>query len=75
MADPSPGPPLPPELTFEDALHRLETIVAGLEDEVPSLEAALQAYEQGVALARFCLDRLQAAELRVQELAFEDDET
>jgi exodeoxyribonuclease VII small subunit len=65
-------PPPPPELTFEDALHQLERIVTDLEGEVPSLESALEAYEQGVTLARFCQGRLQNAELRIQELALED---
>ena len=62
---------LPEDLTFEEALQRLEALVASLEEEAPGLEDALNAYEEGVRLARHCLQRLDTAELRVQELALE----
>ena len=62
---------LPENLTFEQALQRLEALVETLEDEAAGLDEALQAYEEGVLLARFCLERLDTAELRVQELALE----
>lgn len=68
---PTPTPNLPENLTFEAALHRLEGLVALLEHDAPDLETALSAYEEGVLLARHCLERLQTAELRVQELALE----
>ncbi|GIV59068.1 exodeoxyribonuclease VII small subunit [Rhodocaloribacter litoris] len=65
------APPPPEEMTFEQALRRLETIVEMLENDEADLDAALQAYEEGVRLARFCLQRLEAAELRIQELRLE----
>ncbi|MEF8816268.1 MAG: exodeoxyribonuclease VII small subunit [Salinibacter sp.] len=55
--------------TFEDTLERLEDIVETLEDDPPSLDEALDAYEEGVALANACLDRLEEAEQRVSELS------
>ena len=61
----------PSSLRFEEALQRLESLVALLEADEASLEEALQAYEEGVHLARHCLARLHTAELRVQELALE----
>ena len=64
-------PELPDDLTFEAALHRLEALVETLEHNDAGLEEALQAYEEGVVLARYCLQRLETAELRVQELALE----
>ncbi|MCH8961517.1 MAG: exodeoxyribonuclease VII small subunit [Bacteroidetes bacterium] len=70
MSNPPPVT-LPENLTFEQALQRLEALVETLEDETAGLEEALQAYEEGVLLARFCLERLDTAELRVQELALE----
>lgn len=66
-----PAPKLPEDLTFEQALKRLEALVETLEDDEAGLDEALQAYEEGVLLARFCLERLDTAELRVQELALE----
>ncbi len=64
-------PELPEDLTFEDALKRLEAIVAALENDVLPLDEALTKYEEGVHLARFCEARLNTAELRVQELSLE----
>ena len=62
----------PEGITFEEALRRLEALVESLEADETGLEEALQAYEEGVELARFCLQRLETAELRVQELALEE---
>lgn len=63
--------PAPEDMTFEEALTRLETIVESLEDEVPDLETALASYEEGTELARHCLERLEAAELRIEELSLD----
>ncbi|MFP4227767.1 MAG: exodeoxyribonuclease VII small subunit [Salinivenus sp.] len=57
--------------SFEETLDRLEQIVEDLEDDPPALEEALDAYEEGVALANECLDRLEDAEQRVSELTIE----
>lgn len=70
MSDSS-GIILPPDLTFEQAVQQLEHIVEVLETDTSNLEDALKAHAEGVALARFCLERLHQAELRVQELALE----
>lgn len=56
------------DLTFEAALAELETTVRRLEDGALSLDEALALYERGVALARLCGQRLDAAELRIQQL-------
>lgn len=59
--------------TFEDALNRLEEIVEQLEDDPPSLEEALDTYEEGVRLANDCLSQLEDAEQRVSELSIDGD--
>lgn len=64
-------PNAPDDRSFEDTLNRLEEIVEELEDDPPGLEKALDAYEDGVALANECLDRLEEAEQRVSELSIE----
>ena len=64
-------PDVPNDRSFEDTLNRLEQIVEELEDDPPGLEEALDAYEDGVALANECLDRLEEAEQRVSELSIE----
>lgn len=70
MPDPETAPADAPQ-TFEAALQRLEALVEQMEHDETDLETALAAYEEGVGLARYCLERLDAAELRVQELALE----
>ena len=57
------------ELTFEDALSELESIVERLERGQTSLDESLQLWERGEALHRVCLERLDAAQGRVEELA------
>jgi len=56
------------DLSFEDALSRLESIVETLETDPPALDESLDAYEEGVELAQSCLKRLNDAEQRVNEL-------
>jgi len=63
--------PVKPELKFEQAFKRLEEIVAQLESNELPLEDALDVYEEGIGLARYCMDRLNAAELRVRELTLD----
>lgn len=59
---------LPEDLTFEQAMERLEAIVKSLETNSCGLEEALKQHAEGVALSRFCMDRLNAAEMRIENL-------
>ncbi len=54
--------------TFEEALAELEDRVAALSRGDLSLDAALKAFEEGLALYRECAARLRDAELRVTQL-------
>src|SRR4051794_35563552 len=56
-------------LSFEEALARLEDVVARLEAGTLSLDESLREYEQGVALSRHCALYLREAEARVEMLA------
>ena len=56
-------------LTYEQAFAELETIVATLEGEEQPLEQALTLYERGQALAQYCADLLDKAELKVSQLS------
>ncbi len=58
---------------FEEALARLEQIVQTLEAGNLPLEDSLKAFEEGIALARFCAKQLEAAERRI-ELLTKDEE-
>ena len=53
------------DLSFEEALSELEGIVGELERGETSLEASIDRFERGMALARRCEDRLGEAEKKV----------
>ena len=57
-----------PELTFEKALAELEKLVAQMEGGSLSLEQALASHKRGLELARFCQERLEAAQRQVKVL-------
>ena len=69
------------ELSYEEALAELETIVSTLEGEQGQLEEAIKLFERGQALAARCGVLLEAAELKVKQVAgdvvlpFEEDES
>jgi exodeoxyribonuclease VII small subunit len=58
----------PSELSFEQALAELEKIVAKMESGELSLEQALAMHKRGLELARFCQQRLEAAQQQVKVL-------
>jgi exodeoxyribonuclease VII small subunit len=60
------------DLTFEEALAELEGIVSALEEEQGQLEDAIKLFERGQALASRCGVLLEAAELKVKQVAGEE---
>ena len=57
---------------FEEALEKLEGIVRRMEDGELSLEKALESFEEGVQLARYCQTKLDEAQKRVELLLKND---
>jgi len=57
------------QLSFEEALNQLETLVESMEQGELSLEQSLESYERGVALSRTCESALKAAEQKVEILS------
>ncbi len=57
------------ELSYEQALAELETIVASLEVNKLALEATMALFERGQALTKHCIKLLDTAELRVKKLS------
>lgn len=53
---------------FETAMAELDQIVRTLEEGDLPLEQSLTLFERGVRLSRFCHDRLEDAEKRIQVL-------
>jgi exodeoxyribonuclease VII small subunit len=57
------------ELTFEQRLDELETLVGQLESGDLSLDEMLERYEHGMELVASCQRQLAEAELRVTRIA------
>ena len=60
-------------ITFEEAVTRLEQIVRSMEEGKLSLDDSLKAFEEGIALVRFCNGKLDTAEQRVRILLAGED--
>ena len=59
--------------TFEQAIQRLEKIVADMESAELPLEDVLKKYEEGTRLARFCSQKLEEAEKKIELLTKKAD--
>lgn len=66
------------EISFEEAIERLDAIVKALEDGKAPLDQSLALFEEGVGLVASCKKQLDNAEQRVKILmdngSGEDDE-
>jgi exodeoxyribonuclease VII small subunit len=62
---------MPPveDLSYEQALAELETIVSSLESSKLSLEETMSLFERGQQLIKHCVELLDKAELRVKQLS------
>jgi exodeoxyribonuclease VII small subunit len=58
-------------LTFEEAMQRLEAIVAAMESGQVGIEESLAKYEEAMELAARCREILDRAEQRIQKIQLE----
>ena len=56
-------------MTFEEAQKELQGVVQRLESGEAPLDEALKLWERGEELYRFCRERLDTAEGKIEELA------
>ena len=56
------------DLSFEQALGELETIVRGLEAGETELEKSITAYERGIALKKHCEAKLKDAQAKIEKI-------
>jgi exodeoxyribonuclease VII small subunit len=63
-----PETPAVAELSFEDALKNLDSIVQAMENDDLPLEKLLTQYEEGMRMYQTCQSRLATAELRIQQI-------
>ena len=60
--------PAAAEISFEDAIKKLNAVVEAMESDDLPLESLLTHYEEGVRLHQLCRERLAAAEVRIQQI-------
>lgn len=65
----------PDDMTFEQAVKRLEAVVAQLEKPDVSLDQTLALFQEGKRLAALCQQRLTAVEQRISQLLETPDGT
>jgi len=61
------------DLSFEDALKQLETIVRQLESGDVPLDESISLYARGDVLKRQCEERLKAAQARIEKISLGAD--
>jgi exodeoxyribonuclease VII small subunit len=61
------------DLTFEQALGQLESIVSAIEQGKIGLQESISEYEKGIKLLRRCRAVLADAEMKIQQLQLGDD--
>lgn len=60
-------------LTFEIALHELETVVSQIEDKKTSLDEAIELFKRGSQLSKVCESKLTDAKERIKQLVAEEE--
>lgn len=64
-----------PDLTFEQAMKRLEEIVHQLEAGELPLAESLNKYQESMQLVKFCREQLDKAELQLEQLSFDEEQS
>ena len=60
-------------ISFEEALKELESIVQKLESGQVKLEEAVAAYEKGVQMQKICEEKLKEAQMKVEKLILDKE--
>ena len=58
-------------ITFEQAMNRLEEIVSALENNQISLEKSVELFQEGIQLTKLCNDKLEGIENKVAKILVE----
>ena len=62
------------DLSFEDALSRLEEIIHRMESGDSPLESLVKNYQSGVKLLKICRSKIELAEMKIKEVTDQDGE-
>ena len=56
------------ELTFEEAMNRLSTVVSTLEQKDQPLDTTIDLFEEGLNLVKSCESKLKNFESKIEEI-------
>lgn len=62
-------------LSFEEALSELESLVRRLEEGKCPLDEAVKTFERGILLKNYCDNKLKTARLKVEQILTNPDGT
>ncbi|MDD6640281.1 MAG: exodeoxyribonuclease VII small subunit [Erysipelotrichaceae bacterium] len=62
------------QLTFEEAMQKLEQINLQLQQSNTSLTKSIELYQQGLSLANYCKQQLLSATKKIEELNKENSD-
>ena len=62
------------EISFEEKIKKLESIVSELESGEVNLDDAIDKYTEAMKLAKFCSEKLSDATAKVNKILTEDNE-
>ena len=60
-------------MSFEEALNELQSLVKALEKGEAKLEEAIRAYERGAALKQHCERKLREAQAKIEKITLAPD--
>lgn len=55
-------------MSFDEAVLQLEEIVKELEDKNMTLKSSIEKFELGVKISSYCLNKLDEAEKKIEQL-------
>lgn len=61
------------DMSFEEAMAELETVVSKLESSQVALDDSIKLYERGAELKKHCEEKLKAAEEKVAQITLGPD--
>ncbi|MFA1821580.1 exodeoxyribonuclease VII small subunit [Virgibacillus oceani] len=62
------------DISFEEAMEKLENIVSKLEEGEVPLEKAINYYQEGMKLSKICGDKLESAQEKMTQIMNEQGE-
>jgi len=62
------------EISFEEHLKKLESIVQQLEEGELTLDESVKLYEEGMSISKLCLDKLNKTKQKIEQLVLEGEE-